>query len=244
MVLLGQGGLLKDIILNLRYSDWCGGLPFQWNDKLNKLEMKSPKQLNIFRIRLWIAFLFLIAALIQVVRVFKRAPLMVVTHSVMFLACGTLTFSSHLVNFKHIPGIVQLCNSFISFEQNFSIENRTRKVLKSKKPTNTEFFLRCMIYLLTITGITMPVVYHLDVLRNPCLPMYVGFWMSSQCPDEKPGYHNEGTWGFLEILTKFGISLFSYLNWSLLLVGCCFQISLEYIMEGNCFRIYVAEFGK
>lgn len=244
MVLLGQAGLLKDMIRNLKYCDWCGALPFKWNDNVKKLELKSQRKLYIFITRLWIASLYIILSFIQVVRVFKTAPLVVITHSVMFLACGSLNLSCHLVNYKQRSGVVGLCNNLIGFEQKFSKDNAKTDTGNKRKSSTTDFFLRYMMYLLTCTGITMPIVYHLDILRNPCLPMYVGNWLSSQCLDEKPGYHFKATWTYMEIGTKVGISLLSYFNWSLLLVGCCFEQGLEYVLEGDCFRVYIAEFGR
>lgn len=159
----------------------------------------------------------------------------------MFLSCAMYTLSSHLVNYIQLSEVVQLCNAFIKYETDFTSQHINTKATP-RKTTSKDLLLKYMIYLLTCTG--MPIVYHLDVFRNPCYTLYVNYWMSDLCQLDKPGQHLKATWSLMEIGTIFGISLFSYLNWSLLLVGCNFQTSLEYIMEGQCFRAYLAESGK
>ncbi len=244
MVLLGKHGLLDCIRLNLRYSDWCRGHPFQWNDAKNYLDLKNQKKLNVYSVRVGLAALYFILALIQVIQVFPNSSLMVITHSVMFLAAGFLTLSSHVVNYMSRSEAVQLCNAFIKYEKRYTMEFAHAKGTCTRKTNTTDLFLKSMMYLLTSTAISVSAMYHLDIFRNPCFPLYVGFWMSGQCQNDKPGYYLEATWSLVEVGTKVGISVLSYLNWSLLLSGSNFETSLEYIMEGHCFRTYVTDFGE
>ncbi len=162
---------------------------------------------------------------------------MVVTHSILMLAGWGLALSSELVNLLQVSGVVQLCNGFI--QQNFS----THFVFKQESQS-TGLFLRGMIYLMTFTGITGPIVIFLDILRNPCFPVYVGYWMNSQCEDHRPGYYLLPTWSFVEVLTKVSLSLASYLIWAPLSAGNAFIMSLEYIMEGNCFLVFIEKLEK
>ncbi len=241
---LKTGGLLEDIKINLRYSDWNGGLPFQWNETLNILEKKTPKELRKLGIRLGIATLYYILALIQFFRVFSKSSLMVITHSILMLAGIVMILSSQFVNFLQLSGVVQLCNGFIQLEHNFSKHFGNNKSAHEHKSQSTELILRLLIYLLTLTAIIVPIVFFLDILRNPCLPGYVGYWISSQCEINKPGYYLMPTWSFMEILTKVAISLAACFTWSPLICGAFFQFSLEYIMEGNCFRVDIEKLGK
>lgn len=240
MTLLGNGGFLKDIKHALQISDWFGALPFQWNDELDQLELKSEKKRFYFKCRLVLGILYYILAMIQVFCVIGNASLLVITHSVLNMTTGVVVLSGQIMNWIHLPGVVDLFNSFIQLERNFVGSNAQPK----SKSTSKKRTLQCMIYMLISTGIFVPLTYHLDVLRNPCFPVYVGFWMSSQCLPDKPGHYLEPTWSPMEILAKFGISLGSFLNWGFLIPGILLDAALEYVIEGNCFRVYTSEFGR
>ncbi len=244
MKLLGKDGLLKDIKLNLRYSGWNGGLPFQWNETHGILEKKPQKDLRKLGLRLGIATLYFIVSLIQVFRIFNRASLMVITHSILMMSGVVLVLSSEYANLVQISGVVQLCNGFIQLEHNFSKQFENNKTVNDKPPKSKDWLLRGMIYLLTFSGLTVPIVFFLDILRNPCLPGYAGYWMSSQCDIDRPGYYLKPTWSFGEVSTKVGLSLAATFTWIPLIAGAFFQMSLEYIMEGNCFRVDIEELGR
>ncbi len=239
MKLLGKGGLLEDIKRNLRYSDWSGGLPFQWNEDRNILERKSEKELHKLGFRLGLATVYFILALINVLRVLNRTSLMVITHSILMLGGWTLVLSNQFTNYLQLSGVVQLCNGFIQLEHSFSKHFGIKK-----ESYSTDVFLRGSIYVMTLSGITMPIVIFLDILRNPCFPAFAGHWMSCQCDDSRPGYYLMPTWTLVEVLTKVIMSFAAYLIWSPLVSGSMFQMSLEYIVEGNCFRVFIDELGK
>ncbi len=242
MKLVGKDGLLQDIKLNLWISDWLGGLPFEWNETLNQLEIKDSKKRQILSFRLGLATLCFILVLIQAFSVLKGSPLMVITHNTMAFAIFLMSLTCEFVNCIQISGVVQLFNGFIRLEQNFSkyFGNKNSGSTKSK----TDFFLRGMIYLLTSTGIIVPTVFCLDMFRNPCFPAYIGYWMSNQCEVEKPGYYLRPTWRLVEVLTKLALSLTTFVVWSALISAYTFYLSLEFLVEGNCFRVGIAEFGR
>lgn len=102
--------------------------------------------------------------------------------------------------------------------------------------------VKFLLVLFTATGIFMPVLYHLDILRNPCFPMYVGYWLSNQCLDV--GKPLKPTWTIDETSTHVAIALVSYFVWSFLLVGFTLNSSIQVILFGHCFRIYVSAFGR
>lgn len=123
MKLLGKGGLLKDIKLNLRISNWTDGLPFQWKETLNQLGKKNPTKRNILGIRLVIATLYFFLELVQAVSVWKYASLaslMVITHCILTFSCWVLTLFCQYPNLLQLSGVVKLCNGFIQLEQNFA----------------------------------------------------------------------------------------------------------------------------
>ncbi len=244
MKLLGENGLLKDVKINLRILNKYATLPFQLNETTNQLEMKSQRKLNILRIQLIIAALYLSIEFIQNYQVLKGSSLSVITQSILFFAVGVLIFSCQLVNYVKLPGIVQLWNDIIQLEQNFSKYFQTTKVEPKQNLVVSNLYLRCIIYLGTFTGATLTSLFAIDILRNPCFPAYPGYWLSIQCEDVKLGYYLEPTWSLVEVLVKVGIALDMSLIWGPLLSGCCFQILLQYVVEGHCFRVNTAELGK
>jgi len=90
----------------------------------------------------------------------------------------------------------------------------------------------------------MPTLYHLDILRNPCFPVYVGYWLSDQCQSDKIGLALPPTWTLKEIGTKLCISLTSYMNWNLLMTGISFFGNVCAVVHGHCFRSYISQYGK
>lgn len=238
MKLLGKYGLLEDIKLCLRYSDWMGGLPFRWNEKLNQLEIKSPRERRQHGWHLKIAASYLTVGLIQTFRVYSMAPLMAITHTIFFLGGMLMLLSFEYVNFEYTSQVVQLCNCFIQLEKN--PENPKTE----NKRTLSDSCLRCIIFSLTFTAIVAPIILLLDTLRNPCFPAFAGYWICSQCEEDKPGYYSMPAWSFEEVMAKVGISITSYYVWGPVVAGGMFQMCLEYVMEGSCFRVNILKFGE
>ncbi len=243
MKLLGNGGLLGDVKLNLKFSGLLGGLPFKWNKATNKLEIKSQKKQIFLGLRQGIAVLNLFLSLIQTFRVINRASMMVITHCILSYSCFANILSFQIPNLFNLSSVVQLFSGFIQLEQNFSKYFGNKKEENGRK-SKTDWSLQGMIYLLTCTGLTGSTVWSLDIIRNPCLSAYDGYWMHSQCANDVPGSYLNPTWSFTEVSTKVTMSLFGLLVWMPLLCGCCFQIALEIVVEGYCFRVGIAKFGK
>ncbi len=187
--------------------------------------------------------LYFVLAMIQSIRVAENASLMVITHCLMTFSCWIWIFSCQFPNFVQLSGVVQLCNGFIELEQNFTKYLGNTEVQHGRNSA-ANLYIRGMIYLLTSAGIIGASVFCLDILRNPCFPVYVGYWISSQCEPDRPGYYLQPTWGLIEVVSKITIAIPVLFVLTPLLVGCCFQVSLEFIMEGHCFRIGIAEFGR
>ncbi len=133
-----------------------------------------------------IATLYAILALIQSIRVSKYANLMVITHCILTFSTLVLILFCHYPNFGHLSSVVQLCNGFIKVEQEFTKHFGNTEIEEGQKST-ANLSLRDMIFLLTSVGIGGATVFTLDILRNPCFPVYVGYWMSSQCELAKTG---------------------------------------------------------
>lgn len=211
--------------------------------------MKKEKRLRSLRFQLILSVEYLVLSFIQFVGIYSASSFMIITHSTMTLACGVMTLCYQFLNCVRVSGVVQLCNGFIQLERNFSksFENQEefQKDQQSKlKNESKNFVLRGIVYLLTYTGMVATMVYCLDILRNPCFSTLVGYWMNGQCEDGKPGYYHEPTWSLVEVGTKVGLASVSYFIWSPLLISVYFYMSLEFVMEGHCFRVEIEEFGK
>ncbi len=242
MELLGTGGLLEDVKRSLRYSDWCGTFPFKWNDTKQQMEMKNTWKRYIFGCQLGVALLYIILALIQNYSVLQTASLMIITHSLLFFGTGTLVLSGQITNCVQLSGFIHLCNGFIQLERNFASDFRNGYNRNNTYKAN--LVPKAMIFILTFSGTMIPFVFALDILRNPCFPFYAGYWMSRQCEIDKLGYFLGPTWSMEEVLTKVIIAFGYFFVWPALVSGSIFQISLESIVQGNCFRVNIEKFEK
>ncbi len=238
-----QGSLLEDVKLCLQISYLGGGLAFQWNKTLNQLEVKCKLSRYALGIRLGIATFYLIVQFIQASTVLNGASPMVITHSIMYIICTAHILSCEHVNFIKLSGVVQLFNGFIQIEQNFAKYFGNTKIGNGQNAKVNNLFIRGMMYLLTTTGVFYPILYAADILRNPCFPAYAGYRMSSQCLD-KPGYYLEPTWSLEEVLTKLVLASYTYLIMAPFIAGWLFIMCLEYVVEGNFFRVGITQFGK
>ncbi|CAL8133527.1 unnamed protein product [Orchesella dallaii] len=232
-------GLMKEFIKNLQISDTFASLPYTWNEKLKRLELKCSSKIYVNKFRVSIAMLYLGAALLQVIWTCKKAGRMVMTHSAMFVADYVTNITSHFLNYNDTKATVQLFNSVIEFEEKRYPNDSNKEISKEKGRHFTKFLMRMM----AITGIYMPPLYHLDILRNPCFPMYVGYWLSDQC-GTKMGLASPGSWSILEFGTKALISLVSYINWSFVITSHCFHTSAGMVLLGHCIRSYISQYGS
>lgn len=241
MVLLESKGLLKDVIRNIAICDWCGALPYQWSPSLEKLVAKPPLKLTIYKVHLIISFLYIIGCFAQVGNYWKSASLSVVTHSVMFLTIGVLSLVTHIVNFACLEQVIALFNSFLQFEKE-TLEQEKKP--KTKKPDRWQYIAKYLMLVERLTGVFMPITYHMDVIRNPCFPMYVGYWLSTQCQLDNLGKALKPSWAVEEIVANVAITMTSYYVWCFLLIGYCLHLSLQLVLHGHCFRTYIRDWGS
>ncbi|CAL8133525.1 unnamed protein product [Orchesella dallaii] len=232
-------GLMKEFVQNLQISDSFAGLPYTWNPKSNRLELKCRSKIAVNKLRLSIGVVYLVTALMQIIWTWKRAGRMVMTHSAMFVADYVTNISSQFLNYVDPEATVDLFNKVIQYEETLGGRDTQKLISKEKKRKFTKFLMQMM----AATGIFMPPLYHLDILRNPCFPMYVGYWLSDQC-GTKMGLASPGSWSLLEFGTKALISLISYLNWSFVLTSHCFHTSTGMVLLGHCIRSYISKYGN
>ncbi|CAL8140564.1 unnamed protein product [Orchesella dallaii] len=173
----------------------------------------------------------------QVISTWKQAKMVVITHNVMFIGSYVVISINGYVFHKQADLVATLFNSLIDFEQ---------RHYNGKFSTNVKgsLLIIFMLRMMTATGILMPTLYHLDIIRNPCFPVYLGYWLSDQCEDGKLGHALPATWSGIELGTKIGIAFCSYLNWNLLMTGIPFFVSIAYTLHGHCCRSYIYQYGQ
>lgn len=240
MVLLGNSGLLQIVLKTLIASDWCGCLPYKWHPSKQKLIQKSDTQLKMFKFHLIYSYIYLLITFSQVALYWKKASLLVITHSVMFISISIMCMVSHFVNFCNLPEIISLFNAFLDYEKQEQTEN-TQPFTKSP---GKQLIVKYTLIILCLTGIFPPILYHLDVLRNPCFPMFAGYWFNNQCQLENLGLPLPATWTLAEIQIKLYLILISYYAWSFLLLGFTFHCSIQIVLHGYSLQTYISEFGQ
>jgi len=110
-------GLLKHFVDNLKISDSFASLPYKWNPKSHRLDLKTGSKFVLYKLRVRLATLYLILALLQIAWTWKKAGRMVMTHSAMFVADYVTNITSHFLNSKDPKATVELFNRIIEFEE-------------------------------------------------------------------------------------------------------------------------------
>lgn len=80
--------------------------------------------------------------------------------------------------------------------------------------------------------VTVPLVYHVDLMRNPCLPINLGaYWLV----DTKCGGKLQ-TDEINEIWIKSLVCLVNYYNSSFLVAGSYFRVTLTLLLKSHCLK--------
>lgn len=91
-----------------------------------------------------------------------------------------------------------------------------------------------------LSGLCLPLLYHADLIRNPCLPIHLGgYWIVYDQCKGKFGVDLQPTWSLNEVLSKLVVFGVSYFNWSFLLSGFSFHLSLSLLLKSYCLRSYI-----
>ncbi|CAL8140561.1 unnamed protein product [Orchesella dallaii] len=237
MLLSKSSQLLKYLQENIKICDFFGGIQYKWNKERNKLEVKSNLKRKLYGVRFYLALMYKFFVMFQVISTWKQAKMVVITHNVMFIGSYVVIAINGYIFHRQADLVATLFNSLINFEQ---------RHYKGKFTTNVKgsFLIIFMVRMMTATGILMPTLYHLDIIRNPCFPVYLGYWLSDQCEDGKLGHALPATWSGIEFGTKIGIALCSYLNWNLLMTGIPFFVNVAYTLHAHCYRSYIYQYGQ
>lgn len=103
---------------------------------------------------------------------------------------------------------------------------------------------KLVVKIVEISSITLPLFFYVDILRNPCPPIHLsGYWMvQTQCAGQI-GTGLRATWSFSEILTKAIVFSVSYSNWTFLMSGSYFDMTLSFLIKSHCMRNYILQAG-
>lgn len=236
MVLLGQNGLSGIIAKNIAAGDWCGSLGWNWDTEKAILIPKSTRKQNLYKFRVLLATIYFSMVLIQVISSWKEAPLMTITHSVMFMSTAVLVVAFHVDNSINNKSVLAIFANFSKFE------HQNPKIVQGNRESGHKL-VKCIITSMAVNGIVAPLFYHMDILRNPCFPMYLGNRYSSQC-GPVPGVFQDSTWNSDESLAKAMILSGSYFNWCFFFAGGCFHAGMELILLPHCIRTFVSYAGR
>ncbi|CAL8136660.1 unnamed protein product [Orchesella dallaii] len=237
--MLLSSNLLKAIRENISLCDYFGGIPFKWNKISNRMEVRSEKALKIYGVRLYLAFLYKLLVIVQVVYTWKKVTMSVVIHNVMFVVSYIMIGTAGYVFYIHAHASAGFFNNMVEYEE----RHYTGKHI-SKSDLKGSWVATWMVRLMTSTGLVTPVLYHVAIIGNPCFPIYLGYFLCDQCNNDHLGQASTPTWSAKELGTKIGIMLLSYVNWNLLMTGITFFSNVPLVVVGNCFRNYIARFGR
>lgn len=242
MALFENNGLLETWKRN---GAICGfTLPFSWNKNRTCFEVKTGNITGFHQFRIAVAMVYFVVATVQVAFTWSDSSRQVVMHSVIFLSAFLEGIITHTVNWLSRKEIVGLFNNLLKFERQNAITNQTKDTKETTKGNVSAQFIKMLINSQILTGFFMPVLYHLDIFRNPCYPMYAGYWLNDQCMDVPLGTSNPAQGSVFEITIKGGIALVSYLNWTFVYIGYCYHMGIELLMHGFYFRNVIQNVGQ
>ncbi|CAL8144796.1 unnamed protein product [Orchesella dallaii] len=244
MVLL-EDGLLPVFIKTLRIADSYAAIPFKWNPVKYRLELKYSLPLHVYNIRRVFASAYLLFAAIQVAWIWDVADTQVKSHSILTGTVYMISIVGHYLYATEGKAILQHFNWMVRFEKRRQQESK-QKSPEDRGHNKIKLGAMMIIYfmpLLAAFGVGLPPLLFLDAMRNPCYPVYIGYWLSEQCQAEI-GVALPSTWSLREFGTKFFISLVLWINWRFVFACHCFQDAFDIMLKGHCFRSYISSYGR
>ncbi len=104
---------------------------------------------------------------------------------------------------------------------------------------NSATLTKIVVKIFSYSLVVVPVIYHIDMARNPCLPTNLGYWIvDTQCVG-KLGSESKATWSLYEICAKLLIVAINYLNWSFLASSVYFHGTLILLVKTYCLTRYI-----
>ncbi len=96
-----------------------------------------------------------------------------------------------------------------------------------------------------ISGVAVNLILSADLIRNPCLPFYIGgHWVDpAQCLGPS-GTEFEATWSMYEIWTKLLVALVNFYTWSFIIIGGYFHGSTTLLIKSYCLKRYILLVGQ
>ncbi|CAL8092109.1 unnamed protein product [Orchesella dallaii] len=244
MVLL-EDSLLPVFIKSLRIADLYAAIPFKWNPVKFRLELKSSLPLHVYNIRRVFASAYLLFAAIQVAWIWDVADTQVKSHSILTGTVYMISTVGHYLYATEGKAILQHFNWMVRFEKRRQQESK-QKSPEDRGHNKIELGAMMIIYfmpLLAASGVGLPPLFFLDAMRNPCYPVYIGYWLSEQCQAEI-GVALPSTWSLWESGTKVFIALALWINWGFVFACHCFQDAFDIMLKGHCFRSYISSYGR
>lgn len=238
MALIGRNGILKSWQQDGTICAFA--LPFSWNENKTQIETKTGKAARVYQIRIAVAMVYSVIAAVQVANTWTTSSRQVAMHSIIFLTAFFDSITQHGLIWRSKTDAVWLANNLLKFEKQVS---HSEKFEETKTGITSAFFIRILIHSEILTGLSMPFLYHFDMFRNPCYPMYAGYWLNDQCSNVEVGTSNPAQGSFSEIAIKVAVALTSFINWTFLYIGFCYYIGIEFLLHGFYFRAAIEHVG-
>lgn len=127
------------------------------------------------------------------------------------------------------------------FECNI-LQNKFILPVFSWRPSNQmqRNLTRLYVLLSEASDVIAPACYHIDMFLNPCLPIHLGtqLLLEEHC---KGGFSMDISlaWSFNALVRKLALLTFSLFNWTFLISGCSFQVSIGLLLKCHCLRNYI-----
>ncbi|CAL8118874.1 unnamed protein product [Orchesella dallaii] len=220
------------MIEHFRVTSIFSSICFKWDEGKGEFEVKAPNKLLIYKIRMRTAWFYTASVLFQVALTWNQANISVKMHSILFSSAIVMNCYCHHTFYSKRTEIVAYLNGMMMFEK--------QRNPKQWKPNDFHGIITTvLIRLMAITGVTLPFLYHLELIRLPCMPMHLGYFLAKDICRGEFGMSYPSTWSMEEIGAKLLILGVSYFNWSFLMSGFPAHLSVGLMLKGHCLRSYI-----
>ncbi len=105
--------------------------------------------------------------------------------------------------------------------------------------------IKCVLKLLEVNIVAVPLLQHVELMRNACLPINLGgYWIIDEQCGGQLGTELKAAWSIQELWTKSIICCVSYFNWCFLVSGSFTQITLVILVKSYCMKNYILLAGR
>lgn len=152
-------------------------LPFTWSDSKHYLCPASKKSLQKIRLRLALAYIYFLTLCIQAYTSWSRIDFSTQIFIICVYSCCVLGFVLLYANLKHRVLICNLTSALHAYNKTLVQILPLADCMAALKTFKALYKFQCLLAFC----IGMPFISHVSIIATPCIPVFFGNWLLSEC---------------------------------------------------------------